>query len=177
MPARVTIRRGPDGVEIVLRWLCWAVLLLVPFCIFWNSWLVSFFSAASRMNAPWFVKLFPLIHVAAGALITYFTLATILNSTQIRVGGGRMVIRHGPLPWPGNRSMPASEINQVYYKVRTRNDADGETVHREVWMERTDGTHLKLLGAGITSEQALFIEQEIERALGIEDRPVDGEAR
>jgi hypothetical protein len=38
-----------------------------------------------------------------------------------------------------------------------------------------DGTSIKLLGTSLTEDQALFIEQRIEKALGMTDREVASE--
>ena len=48
--------------------------------------------------------------------IQYVPLAHLLNRTAIRIRDDRLTVRHGPLPWPGGRTLPWNNIKQVYVK-------------------------------------------------------------
>jgi hypothetical protein len=43
----------------------------------------------------------------------YFALVRVVNATQLRVDGGRLVVTHGPLPWRGRMSVSLSQIEDV----------------------------------------------------------------
>src|SRR5690606_6273323 len=75
LPRRMELRATPHGIEITRQWFSHAVLFLIPFCLFWDGFLLVWYAAAFKTGAPAAAKLFPLIHVAVGAGITYYTLA------------------------------------------------------------------------------------------------------
>jgi hypothetical protein len=114
--------------------------------------------------------------LAVGVGLTYFTLAGFLNQTTIEVDTFRLSIRHGPLPWFGNCTLPAAEIGQLYCQERTRRQNNGgSSTTYSVSAVTKGGRQVKLVSTLEDQDQALFIEQQIEQYLGIEDRPVGGE--
>jgi hypothetical protein len=165
------------GLVIYRRWFNWPVLFLIPFCIVWNSFLVGFFTSMSGSNAPWFVRLFPLGHVAVGVGLSYYTLAMLFNRTRVEVTHGSVTVSHGPLPWTGWREIAAGLIDQTYCKEIIRRNKNGVSTHYEVWVALSDGKHSRLVAAGMEPEQALYIEQQIETTLDIKDRSMPGEYR
>lgn len=175
LPTSLRVTRAGDAVEIRRRWFTPAVLFLVFFCVAWDSFLIFWYSMAVRGNAPWIAVVFPLIHVAVGVGLTYSTLATLFNSTVITVRRADLSIRHGPFPWAGNLSLERGQIEQLYCRRTQRQQRHGTATFHEVWLKSRDGRTRKILGNGIDLDQALAIEQQIERALGIPDRPVPGE--
>jgi len=175
-----------DGHELTIRqrWFHWALLFLLCFAIAWDSFLVGWYSMFAGGGGPpgvfgvvFFV--FPIAHVAVGVGLTYFVLAGLLNSTVIRVADGKLSVRHGPIPWFGNLDLLTDSIEQIYCqkKLHKSRDDDGRTstsmqfeVHAIV-----GGQKQKLLGGLHDADQALFVEQRLERFLSIEDRAVPGE--
>ncbi|HEX6040903.1 MAG TPA: hypothetical protein VFZ20_22775, partial [Longimicrobium sp.] len=98
LPAGVHVEdRGRDLV-IVRRWFSWVYIFLVFFCFVWDGMLIFWYSLAFMGDAPLVFKLFPMLHVAAGAFITYFTLAGLVNRTTFTIERDRLSVRHGPLP-------------------------------------------------------------------------------
>jgi hypothetical protein len=175
LPPRVMVLPTGDGVSIRLRWYKPQVLFLLCFCIFWDGFLVFWYAAALGGNAPIVAILFPLLHVSVGIGLTYFTLASLCNTTEVAVDSGKLQVRHRPLPWRGQRELERGDVTQLYCKQRTNNTRNGPSHSYELWAALKEGQSLKLLGAGLDSEQALFLEQELERALGLLDRQVPGE--
>ena len=107
--------------------------------------------------------------------IAYTALAGWLNRTRITVDQGRISVRHGPLPWLGNKDLDGSTMKQLYSKEKISRGRNSTSVTYEVHAITTNGRNEKLLSGLETSEQALYIEQEIERYLRIEDAPVRGQ--
>lgn len=176
LPPALRVTELPDGLEIRRRWFTPGVIFLAFFCVAWDGFLVFWYGIAFKTGAPLIMSLFPLIHVAVGVGLTYTTLATIFNTTRIRLTWNDLSVTHSPLPWPGNRTIPRQEIDQLYCRRFVHRSSDsGPTTKYEVWMNTTDGKAKKLLGANLDEQQALFVEQQIERALGIPDRPMAGE--
>ena len=189
VPDRFTVE--DDGRELTIRygWFQWILLFLLFFAIAWDSFLVGWywmltsgpFGGNNDMPGPFklIFFVFPIAHVAVGIGLTYFVLAGFLNSTVVRVVDGMLSVRHGPLPWRGNLDLPSDEIEQIYCqnKLQTSRDEDGRSstsmsyeVHAVV-----AGQKRKLLGGLRDADQALFVEQALERFLKIEDRAVPGE--
>jgi hypothetical protein len=175
LPKGVTVSREGGGLVLSRRWFSAKFLFLIPFCLFWNGFLVVWYGMAAGGNAPLAFLLFPLLHVAVGIGLAWFCLAGILNTTVIRSAGGRLTVRHGPVPWPGNLDLGTAEVKQLWTKEKVSHGKNGTTVTYEVHLERK-GREAKPLLKGLESvEQALFVEQRLERHLRIEDRAMAGE--
>lgn len=175
LPSGMRLSRRGDGLEIVRRWFTPAALFLVFFCVAWDGFLFFWYSMAFRPGTPWLMKIFPLAHVAVGVVLTYSTLAALLNTTRITLDFRSIQVIHGPIPWRGNRVVPREAVDQLYSVRKVRNSKNGPSFTYEVWMKSKDGSADRLVGGGLSEEQAITIEREIERALGIPDRAVAGE--
>lgn len=110
--------------ELLLRWRWFkpVVLFLILFCIVWDGVLLLWYGAASFLPGPvgFFLMCFPLLHVAAGVAITYFTLASLLNRTTIHLRDGELMVRHGPLPWRGGGRYAAEAIRGVRVRMQVQ---------------------------------------------------------
>lgn len=174
----------PRGIEVIdmggdlsihRRWFSPKFLFLVVFCLFWNGFLVVWYTLAlSAEEAPWLMLVFPVLHVAAGVGLSYYTLCGFVNRTVIRVGQGKLRIRHGPLPWPGNREVETSRLEQLYCTEEVHRSKNGTSTTYKLRANTRVGEALELLTVDERA-QALFLEQRLETALGIRDRPVKGE--
>ncbi len=119
----------------------------------------------------------------AGIVSVYWALVSMVDDTRVRVGGGRLTVTRAPLPWP-KRTVAAADVEQLYCMERAHRDrphpGDGSVSgYRtfDVMAKRRADRDLVLVTELPDPEQALFLEQEIERALGIRDKPVAGELR
>ena len=175
LPPGMSIDESAGGTIITRRWFSVAILFLIFFCVAWDAFLIFWYGIAFTTHAPWIMTVFPLVHVAVGVGLTYFTLAGIFNRTWIKAVDGVVSVLHGPLPWAGNQVIPCSEIEQFFCKEKVSHGKNGPSVRYEVWFARHDGTSRKLLGGTLTDEQAIYVEQRLEKALGITDRTVAGE--
>jgi hypothetical protein len=175
LPERMDLHATPYGIVLTRRWFSLTVLFLVPFCVVWDGFLVFWYTMAVKGGAPLIFKLFPLVHVAVGVAITYYTLASLINKTRISIERGEVVITHSPLPWFGYRRIPGVMVDQVYAKMHVTHGKNGPRTNYQLWFLNTTGKHEKLHANGLTADQALYLEQQIEKALGIRDRAVPGE--
>jgi hypothetical protein len=175
LPPRVTLRQTMHGIEIRRRWFTPAVLFLIVFCVFWDGFLVVWYTMAFAAKGPLLMKLFPMIHVAVGVAVTYSTVASLFNSTRIAIERGEIKVSHGPVPWPGKVTLHSDQIDQLYCKEKISHGKNGPRYSYELWMLLRDGSQKKLVAAGLEKEQGLYIEQEVERTIGIKDRAVGGE--
>ncbi len=178
LPAGVKVDELGPGLTLVRRWFSPVLFFLLFFCIAWDAFLVFWYGMAFTEDAPWIMIVFPVAHVAVGVGLTYFTIAGFLNRTVVRVANGRLTVRHGPMPWFGNHTLPDGEIEQLYcteHVSRSRNS--GPSITYRVNAALRNGGKLKLLSGLNEVDQALFIEEKLEHHLGIRDRPVRGEIR
>ena len=176
MPPRVTCVDNGYETVITRRWFSHAVWFLLFFCIVWNSFLVFWYTMAFAGNAPWIFKVFPLIHVAVGVGLSYAVLTMFFNRTVIIAGPQRFRIHHGPLPSFGNMQLEAGDVTQLYCKEKISHSRKGGTsVSYELWAKMRDGAAKKLIGSLMEDQQALFLEQRLEKAMGIQDRAVASE--
>jgi hypothetical protein len=164
--------------RIARRWFSWQYVVLLVFCIIWDGCVVFWYKVSlTASGVPLLAVVIPLVHVAVGLGLTYTVVAGFLNRTVISVSPERLTVRHGPLPWFGNRDLPSREIEQLYCERRVTETDDGQVVRFELAASLHDGRKVRLLKGLDAANQAQYIEQEVERWLGIVDQPVDGEYR
>jgi hypothetical protein len=174
MPKGIRVFRRNNALRIVRRWLGPKFFALAIFCLFWNGFMVVWFTIAITQK-QWAMAAFGSIHGTIGLAVAYFTLAGFLNSTTITVMNSMLQIVHGPIRVPGNRQIPADALQQLYTKRHISHGKNGTSISYELRALTADGKDEKLLGGLDRQEQALFIEQEVEEFLGIEDRVIRGE--
>lgn len=172
---QVEDRRG-DGLTVRWRWFRPASIFLAFFSVFWMGFLVVWYGIAlSAEETPIVALLFPLLHVAAGVGISYFTLASFLNTTEVTATRSKLTVRHGPIPWRGNVELDGRELTQLF-GLEHRHQNKGSVSY--TWsLNAVDrrGTKRKLLSGLDEIGQVLWLEQALERQLHLEDAPVDGE--
>ena len=176
VPRPANIQIDQDGAELrfTRRWFSPVYIFLAMFAIFWNGFMAVWFGIAI-ISRIWPMALFGTLHATIGLFLAYTALAGFLNSTVIRVGMGELEVKHGPLPWFGSRRIETVAIAQLYSKELIRRSRGTTNSTHEVHIVTRDGRQVKLLSGLESSEQALYLEQEIERYLGIQDQPVRGE--
>ena len=129
MPKCFVVENWGPELSLTRHWYSHALWIMVPFCILWDGFLIVWFSASfgvifgqpDAWIAGVFMLLFSVLHVAVGVVMTYATLCGFMNRTVLRVSGGELTVRHGPLPFPGNRQVLTADIKQLYCT---------ETIHR-----------------------------------------------
>lgn len=173
-PRGLSMEASGGGLTIVRSWRNWAVVPLVIFCVVWNGIMVTMFWVALA-NGQHEMLLFGSVHAAVGLGILYSVLMRLFNRTRITISYRDIEVRHGPFPWPGSRSIPVYELEQVYVRrvlIRTKNGT--RHVFRLIAVDKSDN-EVVLLKSLESEDHALFIEREIETILGIKDRRVEGE--
>jgi hypothetical protein len=176
LPAKFQVDdRGHDGMSVSWRWYSPVLFGLLFFCVAWDSFLLFWYGAALAGDAPWIMIVFPLAHVAVGVGLTYYLIAGFLNRTYVEVSRAQLSIRHAPMPWPGNLDVPGRALTQLYSTEEIRRGKNGTTTTYALNAIDRSGVKRKLLKGLTEIEQVLWLEQALERQLGIEDRPVEGE--
>ena len=113
-PSGLSVDDSGPGLRIVYDWCSFVYVPLAVLCIVWDSSVVACFLKALSSNGPWLAMAFTVAPVAMGVGLTYCTLAVFLNDTTVTVDGELLTIRHGPLPWWGNRTLYTDTLKQLY---------------------------------------------------------------
>ena len=169
LPSRFKVHRTAGGMEI--RWPVGGV-----FQGFVLLAIAAGFSYIAVTQGMYF-----LMPVSIG--LVYFAAVRTFNKHIIRTDSSSLHITQRPLPWLGARNLSVSDIEQLFsteYETRQEKGSDGD--HRiEVQKNYQLSAHtrtsqsVRLLRGLSDPLQALWLEQEIERALGIRDKRVAGE--
>ncbi len=129
-PRSIQVSNTAMALEFTRRWFNGTFIFLLFFCIFWDGFLIFWYTmrpnTGSGMDLIFF--LFPLIHVAVGVALTYYTLAGFVNRTKIRVDDNQLSIRHEPLPWRGTKSLAIREIKQLYCERKITHTKNGTSI-------------------------------------------------
>jgi DNA-directed RNA polymerase subunit RPC12/RpoP len=174
LPKNVEVKQEGDGLVISYRWFTPAFIFMIFFAVFWNGFMVVW-HGISLASGAWFMSLFGLLHTAVGIGVGYYTLAGLVNRTVVHVELGTLSITHTPLPWFGSKRVAVDDIRQVYCKEKISRSKNGTSVTYEVHAVLENAAKEALMKRLQEPEQALYVEQQIEKYLGIEDRPVAGE--
>lgn len=174
-PKGISSLRDFDRLTITRTWFSFIAVFLIPFTIIWNAFLAIWVRIA--VSGGQFAMLgFSAIHIAVGIYLIYYCAALILNKTVITLKADEMSIHHGPLPWPGAKSVLRTDSRQFYGKqIRTRTSNGQRSSRYQLWVLRNDGNNEKILDGLQNRDQVLFLEQEIERFWAITDTWVDGQ--
>lgn len=183
IPPQITVRRENGNLVILRKWWNPKFIFLTFFVIAWDAFLFGWYYMAFTETAPdpfnWLMIVFPIIHLAVGLGLTYYTIAGYINKTIVVVGQGSLSITHDPMWWPGNKSYSSAQIDQIFIQKdeRTSNKSGTKTIYYSVWATDTDNNSKKLLGLLDHKQEALYFEHILEKELRIEDKPVQGEAK
>ncbi len=171
LPKGMTFEQTLHGIQITRAWFTPAAFGLLLFCVLWDGFLVFWYVTVAQTGAPDIAILLPIVHVLIGVFLSYFAAASFVNRTRVMVERGVLNIRHAPLPWPGPRGIATAQIRQLFCKRHVSRSKNGLRISWQLWSVSDTDTRHKLL-SDLELDQALYLEQELERALGIQDRPV-----
>jgi hypothetical protein len=176
LPSKFKVEDDGGATRITWRWFNpLQHIFMLFFCIAWDGFLVMWYGIAFAAGGPLIMKIFPLVHVAVGVGLTYSTITGFLNRTTVEVSRTRLTIRHGPLPWVGNRDVPGRQFTQLYGEETAKTNKGSTTYTYDLIALDREGRKIKLLSGLTEKDQVLYLEQTLERRLGIEDEPVAGE--
>jgi hypothetical protein len=160
-----------DGSRLRIRF-CWIWRRFTGpamMCFLWSGFLVGWYWSALRTERPmmWISLIFTIPHTAVGLLLVYGTLAGLLNQTVITVTSEFLTVRNGPVPWWGNRRVPTDELERLYCCKESDSAERGweDCVYGVTAL--TKGADKVELVTDLDGDQALFIQQELERWLKI----------
>lgn len=174
LPQNLELITEYDAIVIRRTWKSALAYFLVVFTLIWNTFMVVWMSIAISQGV-WMMAAFGSIHAAVGLFLIYYTIALFVNKTDIRIDAYYLTVKHHPLRWMGQSQTPVEDVQQIYCKEKITRNKNSTSITYEVHYIDRNNKQKKLLSGLNDSSQAQFIEAEIEKVLGIKDRPVTGE--
>lgn len=178
MPPGIEAYSYPSELSIEIQWRRMMSGFLTFFTIFWNLILIPFILIAI-FQGEWIIFLFIALHLFVGVALAYYTIAMLLNTTYITVDRYKLIVEHKPLPVISykDQEVTIADINQLFIEkyIASRTNGRPDFAYMVRYAKKNSSDHVTLMRGLRKHEQARYIEQEIERFLEIEDRPVEGE--
>ena len=187
-PTHLKVREQANLFEVKWRWLRGVHFFLVFVCLFWFSILWALVASSSLF------LLIGLVHIGIGLFLAYFTLCGFVNKTTITLRykevpsadtlrqnpqrTGSLTISHGPLPYRAGVSLLINEIEQLFCceEIHQSNKKGEPTYVTYQLIARFPKNEMKILLRELpTLEMAAYLEEKLERLLGIENQNVPGE--
>lgn len=107
-----------------------------------------------------------------GVLPLYMAFRHCFNSLHTTMKDGVLRIRHRPLPWLSPRSIHRDDIDQLFVERGRPQHVNGQEVVDYALKLKTTTGRVRTLALLENAAQARYLEREVERAFGIEDRRV-----
>lgn len=173
LPDKFKLRQGAGSLEVT-----WPVGGIFQGLVL--SIIAGAFAYVGVTSELWF-----LLIVSVG--LFYFAALQAFNQHRIRVDKARLEVTQGPLPKPGSQKLNATDVVQLYateHQTNTKSDRHGKRgvnhsansrKHYRLFAKTRNNGSVKILSGLGDPLQALWLEQEIERLLGIVDEHVTGE--
>jgi len=180
IPEGTEIINLPSSLDIRINWFKSSnrstLLFLSFFTVMWNIMLMPI--AAGMISNGDILSLWPLaFHLAAGLGLAYTTLKVYINYTDIYVTKDSITIGQKPLktPFSKDKMIPSADLTQLYVSKYMTGSTNGKTNYAYgLYAITKTGKKIKLVDR-MNKETQLYLEQEIERYLDLEDKPVSGE--
>lgn len=174
LPEQFKVVETPGRLDVRWRWFAPVHLFLLVFALFWNGFMVMWFSIALAQGIT-AMALFGSFHAIIGIGVGYGALAGLINSTRISLEGGLLSVRHGPLPWVGAGDWKKEDLAQLYGEQRVISGKNGRRTTFSLNAMLRDGRRVTLVKGLTDKTQALWLERALETRLQIVDAPVRGE--
>ncbi len=172
IPESFQIDNGPEGFVIRLKLLEPEIIVDIFYCLVFNGFLIVFIFLDSVFS---FSTVLYLIFVL---WMDHRVFAYLFNTTTITIGCDEIKVRHAPVPVFEGETIFRADIKQLYFKERKERIINWVGVMRYrygVNVILNGGRDVELIGGFQVKEDAMFIEQEIGKHLGIADVMVPGE--
>ena len=138
---------------INLLYLLGLIVLIAGF-VAYRVFVMRQFVTSSFKRYPFYISLLQIVFIFGIAGLGYFFAAAFANTTQVIVDRGKLTLRFGPVPWPGNRSFDYDVLSDV---LSTKT---GKVYSLLAVLK--SGERRVLLKRVPTPSQALYVEREIE---------------
>lgn len=166
-PASIVVVEDGDSRAMQYRWFKPVFLFLLFFCIAWDSFLIFWYATAiagpGNDGFGIIMVIFPILHVAVGIGLTYFVICGFVNRTVIGITGDLFFVRHRPMPFFGNKTLPAGSLREVYVEVtyHTNRHSRGRVSETYTVAAVTDDGQRHKIVSALELPETRFIMQQI----------------
>lgn len=170
-PAGITVAETADGLTVSWRWFQPAALLLAPFVAAFliGAGLLVWKGLEPPVFWPFLLGLLPFAGLALW--LAYFLAAVVANRTVVRVElpAGTLTVRHRPLPWSGERTLPAGQVVRLAVRRLDRSSGHGgrPLVSYQVWAVGQDGGETLVVSGLHDLDQGLYLARAVNSRLGV----------
>lgn len=172
-PKGVTVEKEQGVLRIRARSFSAKSLLIAGFVVCWIVGVSLFAIYGILYDSSLALLVIPHGLVSLGLI--YWAAFCLLNTTEIIASGNSLSVRSVPLPAIGAVSVPIDQIDQLFVCRENYITRDYQHLLYHLYAGRTDGRKTALLYGHETPHLALFVEQVLEKELGIQKLPVEGE--
>lgn len=180
IPNGLEVLRLREELEIDVNWYRSAnrsgLRFLMFFTAVWNLILLPFV-LIGIFGGELQILLFTSLHLAVGLGLIYYLARIFLNTSKISVNSRLIRLETGPLrvPWYQPREISRGDLRQLYVTKYVTSRTNGRPNYAyALYAVLHNGQKIKLLGQ-MNLETQLYLEQEIEKFLGIRDASVPDE--
>lgn len=178
MPEGTDVLDLNGSLDIRLNWLKshsrGALGFLTFFAIIWNG-VIALVAGGALLSGAYSSLAFMSVHLLVGIGLIYYLASVYLNYTDVVVNESYINIDHRPIknPFVRSKRIESKEIDQLYVTkyVSSRSNGNPNYAYGLYAILKTNGKKIVLV-KGMNRETQLYLEQEIERYLKINDRPV-----
>ncbi|MGK0391094.1 MAG: hypothetical protein ACI94Y_003855 [Maribacter sp.] len=176
IPKGIEVLKMFSELEIKIDWRHTASKFLMFFTLVWNGILFPM-ALVIIISGETEVLLFMSIHLAIGLGFLYWSLAALFNTSYITVDSHYINIQHRPFQlFFKEHQLETNDIEQLYVKKYSNGSTNGNPnyVYSVVAIMKSK-EEIKIIKGVNKPQQALYIEQEIEKFANIKDKPIAGE--
>lgn len=175
LPEAFQVQDGQGRFSVSWKWRSLGVAFLAFFALFWNGFMVVWFSIAIA-SGQWAMAAFGTLHALVGLFLAYSVLSQLLNTTVVTLEQGVLRVKHGPVPALGGGEWKREELAQLYgEEIERRTKSGGRVYSYDLNAMLRDGRRVKLVKGLTQKGQALWLERALETRMNIIDVPVAGE--
>ena len=154
-PAGVDVLSASDGTLLRRKWFGRWRFLPLCFAAAWDLYAFFFYRLIVGLGPVPAVAMFlPVAGAVLAVIATYAAFAAVWNRTEITISTQGIKVHIGPLPWPGNKIIPAARIGGV--KVVSRYAGRGGWIRRVLYLD-AQRRERPLLKQAATLEWATFV--------------------
>jgi hypothetical protein len=176
LPEQIEVTREGAQIVMVRKWRDYRGTIpgLIAAFIGWkitDGFFLSFPSMdrALQSMVNWFpvTVLVFLAFMISAIWVLYVCVAGLFNHTRITLSPDGLLVRHGPLPWPGNVRLERASLKQFHVKT---NFDRGVLSNYRIQALLRDGTLVNAVnGSGISKEQGAYIQSALRQAFRLTD--------
>ena len=175
LPDAYIVNREEDGLTVSWRWYQHKFIVFAILAMGMNATSVMAFEVFLRGETDVVEWLSLGVLSLVSIWLTYFAACLLINQTIVSVRDGVLAIRQKPIPTIGSLRVAADTLEQLFVIQEIKSTQHGACIFFTVCALKSDQSTIRLIRGFGNLDQALWMEQEIEKTLGIRDRLVPGE--